>query len=581
MTGGFPIRALFLILLVVAGAAPSLLAAGASDPAGRGLQPVVLLGAQLGPLAVVANYVEHPPAPFAEEDRDGLFVPLEAVPGQRTGTPVTLVAGYHWESGAFVRIPLQVDERFPRYLTNYASGFGIYSQSDLEITYAFDWEGRKLEGERPDDPFTAAASVAGDITTADPVPGLDTDDEVVVMFSDAGERAPTGARPEDATLVQEVRILDPLDATERWIYVGRSATPTTFAPYVAYVPDEDAWTYVLSNHGDYGGAPGGACHLGDGVDADFAPTSLTCPHRRPKDSATVSSDRYRFHYAGRWKLDGLSVRQPDGSWSESVVDRWKGRAFQQREGNAADIGGFEDENDWSRSSVTLGVKTGPIRVIRETWGADSGTSVTRTDVFYRDQFVQRYMMRVHPIPPDGVYAFWDHRAGMMETYYTPARPGGVPIDGKNDELYGTNSDWQEDLLGASLFTIDAPDPTLQPLVADFAWDEATGPWATLVTYIATPAGMPSGALTPYYRDDSQFDDGTGSDPAPSGQGQGSFGAHGIHFFFTSDTDNLFLPAPVNEFAATVTQYVLAGGLGNVGDDIAALERAPLLLTPHR
>ena len=517
----------------------------------RERQPVVLLGALLPELAAEATYVERPPLPMQEEQMDGW-----ALGGP--GWPVDRIAAWSWDGASLRQVTLQVDERFPRYLTNYASGFGVYSQADWEWTYAFDAEGKRKQCEAPGDALHATFCTP-ERATPDPVKGLDSDDEVVLLWGDMGARMP------DKGALVEVAAKDPLTGETRYAYLeGTNAPVAQPRTYVTYARDEDADLYVAANHGSYGGAPGGACYPGNGVDEPLGEPTL-CSGRRPKDSATVTTERYQFHYSGRWTMDGLTVN------GVNVLDRWKGRAFQQREGNAADVGGYEDERDWSRSSVTLGEKAGPIRVLRETWGADSGTSVTRLDAFYPESFVQTYHLRVHPIPPDGLYAFWDHKAGTVDTYYTALRPQGVPIDGRNDELYGTNSEWQQDLLGQPYFTIDAPDPTLSGLAANEMWDQVSGAAASMVTYIHTPTVAP-GALTPYYRDDLAFDDGTGHDPAP----QGSWGAHGIHFFFTSDTDNAFLPAPVDEFVASTTQHVFGGRMPNVGEQVAAMERAPLV-----
>lgn len=545
----------------------------ASAPAAsvtRDLQPVILHGSDTPWLSTHARFVPTPPPPMTEWDGSGTIIP--APDGSTRGWRIDQIAAFRWDpaSASLVQIPLQVDERYHRYLTNYASGFGTYSQADLEETYAFDWEGKRKQCEVAGDPLTAAFC-PGAITTPDPVPGLDDNDEMVLLWSDLSPYRSQDA-PVGSSLPHEVAVTDPLTHETRYAYlVGKQAPVTQPLPLVSYAPDADADAYIQSNHGSYGGAPGGACHLGDGVDASFTNVSASCDHRRPKDSAWVVTPSYQFHYDGRWKMDGIKIKQANGSWSDSVVDRWKGRAFQQKRGNAADIGGFEDENDWSKSSVTLGVRAGPLRVLRETWGADSGTDVTRLDAFYPSFYSQIYHLRVHPIPPDGLYAFWDNKAGMMTTYYTPLRPQGVPIDGRNDELYGTNSEWQQDVLGKPYFTIDAPDPTFQPPLANENWDEVAGPYGAIVTYIHTPAGLQAGALTPYYRDDSTFLDGTGHEP-------GSFGAHGIHFFATGDTDNLALPVPTDEFVAISTQYVLSAGVGNVGDEVARLERAPLTVT---
>src|SRR5690606_38604060 len=89
----------------------------------------------------------------------------------------------------------------------------------------------------------------------------------------------------------------------------------------------------------------------------------------------------------------------------------------------------------------LGELVGPVRAIRETWGADSGTNVIRRETFYRDEVRQDVYLRVHPIPPlDGIYAQWDFNAGRVTRYYNQNRPLGVPIDGRNDEVFGNFDD---------------------------------------------------------------------------------------------------------------------------------------------
>jgi len=553
------VRAFVLLLLLALAIPPGATGVSSGPHVTRDAMPVVIPGSALGDLAAPASYVERPPAPMQDEQQDGLWLPLPAAVNA-SGTPVNDIVAYRWDGAAFAPIVSQVDERFYRYLTNYASGFGVYSQSDLELTYAFDVEGTRRTADAPGSPGVAALADPARPTTPDPIAGLDTDDEVVVLWADLAGRAPAHAG------LVEVPVTDPLSRETRYAYVGQGAAPA-FAPLVRYQRDADADVFVQSNHGSYGGAPGGLCVDGDGVDAAVGALHA-CDHRRPKDSATVTAQSYRFHYAGRWKMDGIEVAEGAG-WSDSLVDRWKGRAFQQREGNAADVGGFEDENDWTKSSVTLGERAGPIRVLRETWGADSGTDVTRLETFYPTFYTQTYHLRVHPIPPDGLYAFWDNKQGMVDTFYSPLRPEGVPIDGADDEAYGFNSEWQQDFLGKPYFTVDVPEPTLQPLAANEDWDEVAGPHGSLVTYIH--ADRPeAGVLMPYYRDDASFDDGTGHEA-------GSFGAHGIHFFGTVDTDNAFLPVPTDEYVAVVTQHVLPGRAGNVGDEAAALERAPLIV----
>ncbi len=82
----------------------------------------------------------------------------------------------------------------------------------------------------------------------------------------------------------------------------------------------------------------------------------------------------------------------------------------------------------------LGLRTGPVRAIREVWGADSGTNVTKTETYYRDAITYRYRVRVHPIPPDGLYTSWDYNRGVAGRHYNMAKPEGVGIDGANDDV---------------------------------------------------------------------------------------------------------------------------------------------------
>ena len=138
----------------------------------------------------------------------------------------------------------------------------------------------------------------------------------------------------------------------------------------------------------------------------------------------------------RIKPDGASDYGPD------IVDRWKARAFAQDPGSETPCCGYEEEDtNWGGSSTLLGERVGPVRAIRETWGADSGTNVIRQEIFYRGEMRQKTWLRVHVIPPlDGIYAQWDFNAGKVDRFYNSRNPAGVPIDGSNDEAFGNLDD---------------------------------------------------------------------------------------------------------------------------------------------
>src|SRR5205807_718986 len=198
--------------------------------------------------------------------------------------------------------------------------------------------------------------------------------------------------------------------------------------YVRYLPDADSDTFLYSqsSYNNYGNAAPGAY---------FDPATGTCvtdqpKQHRPKDTAWVKRPRYEFRYDGRWLMDEVHVaptgvendREADPStwqYGPDIIDRWKARAFQQRPGGTTPCCGYEEEqNNWGGSSVLMGWRAGPVRVIRATWGADSSTNNVRTETFYRNELRTNDDLRVHVIPPaDGIYSQWDFNAGKVPTYH--------------------------------------------------------------------------------------------------------------------------------------------------------------------
>jgi hypothetical protein len=484
------------------------------------------------------------------------------------GTPTDQIRGYRWDAQKkkFEEIRFQVDEMFVRYLNNDASGFGIYSGTDKHLTYAFDDEPFRRTANDPSNPCDSAYPANSPHTTPDPVKGLDSNDELSFMASDAGTAAPSGSKlPKGVIGTKTVTISDPTNpnAQPTYVYIGRTdpkqagksdfADPSTW--YVHYNRDAD-WSrlaYSKSANGSYGPAVQGPyCPPGSDQPTAKGP-------RRELDTATITTDRYRFHYggepgvdsglSGRWLMTAIQIKQPDDSWGPDLVDRWKARAFAQDPASNTPCCGYEEEDtNWGGSSNLLGEKVGPVRAIRETWGADSGTNVIRRETFYRDMMVQKSILRVHVIPPlDGIYAQWDFNAGRVSTFYNSQHPGGVAIDGRNDEMYGNFDDpcnprWdhpngqaqidalyrsayqssgicQTPIQGQESASIDPGDATFDDANASLGWSEVDGPFGTIVDRIhaqpldLTPGGVAQSlAAVPYYRDDACFDDGTGSDP---------------------------------------------------------------------
>jgi hypothetical protein len=534
-------------------------------PAARQTEAVVLSGEHFTGWATPANVtakipgtdlMECPPGSDTDECDHNDYVEPE-IDSSRVaapeGVPVDQLSGWRWDEaqGRFVEVPFQVDEVFTRYLDNSASGFAVYSGIDQHTSYAFDREGFRFTGSDPLDPCLA---VPVSETATDPVVGLDTNDEVAFMAADAGAQAPADAKtPSGVEAVKAVTVRDPLTQAVSHLYVMRGRTPSFDAGngYVSYERDANADTYEKSesSYDNYGNAARGVvCDEVGQVVLDPETGQPAVERRRPRDFATITTDRYRYRYDGRWLMTEINIADDlGGEYGPDVVDRWKARAFQQDPESETPCCGYEEEDtNWGGSSTLLGELSGPVRTVRETWGADSGTNVIRRETFYREEMALKSYLRVHVIPAlDGIYAQWDYNAGRMTTFYNAQNPEGVAIDGQNDEVVGnfddpcnakydsngtssTDQTYREAYKTAGLCevspyhqSVDLTDPTFSEASAALGWTQTSGPHGTIVDRTTTqvkdvtPGGAAQSVVAvPYYRDDSCFDDGTGLNPGP-------------------------------------------------------------------
>lgn len=599
--------------------------------AAREVEPVVLIGAQLPSWSRAAAVAA--PTPYGDgslnETRSAHNGTVVVPPDARTGVPVDEIVGYRWDArkGRYREIPFQVDERFPYLLANGRSDFGVYSATDEELTYAWDLERWNMTAGQ-----CSVEHPAGEGTMADPAEGLDDDDELVFMADDAGAEAPAtaglppGVKNPDR---QVVRVDDPTDpGNPRFVYLFRKDKGSGIDPddwYVRYERDANADQWIdrrsfadddpeklgSSNTGYGPNIPGTVC--------DPDGTIRNSTDRFPRDGVTVTTDTYRWRATGRWMVREIQITKPgeEREYGPDLIDRWKGRAFQQAPDSQISVVGFEDEQvNWEGNSALLGELVGPVRAIRETWGADSGTNVTKTETFYRNAVQYRYRVRVHPIPPDGLYTSWDYNQNVAQTYYNEhlhadqsdptatTVDGGVPIDGRNDEIVG-NVDGVEDFPAY----FDAPDPTHTKPLSFFNWEQVSGKddngSLVYMFEMKNAQSLENPLVVPYYRDDACLDDGTGDDPSPrpwpgetqdraypegtpcyteAPEGyegpyrQGCFGCHGIHYFVTQDTDNAtFTGGGVNEIDGAQWQWAVPTAQPtNIGDRYANTVKTPLV-----
>jgi len=596
----------------------------------RATETVVLTGAQL------PSWASAPAVGAAEPWPSGALTGTRSaheqgtivVPPVETGVDPDRVAAYRWDGDGFVEVPVQVDERFPYFLANPDSDFGLYSATDMELTYEWDAETwRKTAGE------CRAEYPDGYEPTQDPVRTLDTDDEIAFQAADAGPAAPADALGPHGTDArrQQVAVVDPLTGATSYLYLFLRDGGSSFGPddgYVRYerAADADQWIdrysfadddpeRLGSSNTGYGPNLQGTVCATDPSHLDrFGVTDPAAPRpstdRFVRDAVTVRTAGYELYASGRWMVRSVRVAAPDrpGEYGPDLIDRWKGRAFQSSPDSTISLVGFEDEQvNWEANSALLGERVGPVRAIREVWGADSGTNVTKTEIFQAGGIAARYRLRVHPIPPDGLYTAWDYDKDVAVRYFNALKPEGVPIDGVNDDVGNI-----DDVGGTPAF-FDVADPTHNLPLSMYTWEQVSGAGsAGSLVYVAeveSPTTFENAAVVPYYRDDACFDDGTGDDPvarpfpgeastdprvlaaydamAPdgsadcaAGETQGAYGSHGVHFFLTGDTDNAFVsPAPTTELDVTWWQLpVPTAAPVAVGEPYAQAVRLPLVGT---
>src|SRR5438067_10160206 len=213
--------------------APALASTPAADPtvpAGRDVEPVVLTGASFPQWAAPAEVTAKAPSVAGANCTSGnntcthnTYEQPEVATGDKLGSGVDVhkLLGYRWNGHKFVQIPFQVDEVATRYLSNDASTFSFYSETDQHLTYVFDQERFRWFGQDPADPCHAVPVDPAHITTPDTVPGLDANDELAFMASDAGDEAPASTPlPAGIAGARKVEVRDPYDlAHPHYAYV--------------------------------------------------------------------------------------------------------------------------------------------------------------------------------------------------------------------------------------------------------------------------------------------------------------------------------------------------------------------------
>ncbi|MCA9734302.1 MAG: hypothetical protein H6696_03935 [Deferribacteres bacterium] len=355
--------------------------------------------------------------------------------------------------------------------------------------------------------------VLGAQLARDTDPRFDDDDELVFMLEDGGDKAPTGSSPPAATGNRrlEIAISDPVQpGTQTFVYLFSVKGTKSMRGDL---------TYHLTNGREHG--------------------------------AVVETEYYRVNYSRRWVLDQIRIKNTLQGNGQDLIDQLKFRAYGLTPQSSRKMGMFnETEEYWSDGpgdcqfskkqgcSWYLGHKVGPVRAIRMVQGAASGPTTSYFSYFYRKMFAVQVNYRVHPLPY--LWFYLDYDSELANPRFYDAENSGIAIDGRQDALRSNGPK---------------------------NWGQMSSAAGSIVTWMDIDEFRHLGSKTqvaPYYRDDSHFNDLTGSDGK-------AMGNHGVYITDIPDTDKL--KAVVAHFKI----FLLPANASSAGEQISRNMENPLTI----
>lgn len=361
------------------------------------------------------------------------------VPGM-SGVTAGDIVGFAWKDGAWVQVPVQVDERVRiDFCTIYAKALLGEAKAPCATT-------KIIDALFYADPNT--------YTGPDSDPKFDLDDELVFMARDTGSKLGAASEPDGVVAGSgvEVEVVD--GAETGWVYLFERTADGGLGPDAG----ADLISYVLQFAGDidykteYPFAGKGSC--GDAV----------CDPPILEDSL-ISSAFYERHFSARWVTDSLRLNTPN-STGDDILDIAQARF-------APDFCGRHVLTFSTSEGAFIANIDGPVRAIRSYMGANSGPLTQRTHLFYDRVEVTQTFLRVHAIPSIMELVDYSADAAGM-TYYNEHNEDGVAIDG-------------------------VPDPGFD--TAQFAWELVSGPHGSVVNTITPHYSTPLETIA-YYEDDA-------------------------------------------------------------------------------
>ena len=359
------------------------------------------------------------------------------------------IAAFAVRDGALVPIPVQVDERFVYDLAR-AYPPGLESRDCPRRAWCRDLEGQIVEVGYAD-PNTYIG--------ADPDATFDALDEIALMLRDFG--GPTDADPPGVDVASRTVVTAFAQGESRSAYLyRRTAALRDSARYVDYEVVFERGAYFETY--DHGGR---------------MPPILGFPYGHPSgerggsnpENSTVTTSKYRVHFADRWLFDELAVGEGPDLLDGDMIGFGPGICWRTPYTGSLSEGAFVVN------------RSGPVRAIRGVVGFNSGPLVQQTWLFYDRLIETRSALRVHPVP--GVMSYLDLSEAARGMTYTDANHSySVPIDGEPDALRAEAPTWQA-VTGAqgTLVTLHAITAEgFEPSVETYYEDHDFPPYAACV-----------------------------------------------------------------------------------------------------
>ena len=311
------------------------------------------------------------------------------------------IVAFARKGDAWSQIPVQVDERVVQdFCEVYGKSSGLWSASPACKTSK----------------VITALFYADDttFTGSDTEPKLDSDDELVFMARDAGDRIGEWSEP-DGVLAGSGIELELKDGEERaYVYLfardGEVLSPGAGQQYVTY-------NFVLAGGVDYKTGYDLYGYSCGGDDATCNPSML--------EDSSVQGASYTRHFSARWVTDELRLTAGSATGVD-ILD-----IHQNRFGPTSC--GRHVLTYATAAGAYIVKKSGPVRALRSYLGANSGPLTQRDHAFYDRREDITTHLRVHPLSIGvmDVFDYSEDAIGMV--YYNDLNPGGLTIDGVPDD----------------------------------------------------------------------------------------------------------------------------------------------------